>query len=59
MINFLFRAQIWLDWCPDGHGMWLDRGELALVHQIRTETEALSDEQKQKLLEQVAGLSRR
>jgi Zn-finger nucleic acid-binding protein len=56
MINFHFRQEVWLDWCDEGHGMWLDRGEMALVHRIREQSQALSEEQKQGLRDQVGAI---
>lgn len=56
MTNFLFREKVWLDWCPEGHGMWLDQGELAVVHHIRNEAEAMTEEQKAQVKEQLEGL---
>jgi len=32
MENFVFEGTgIWIDGCPHGHGIWLDRGELKLL----------------------------
>lgn len=56
MINFHFRSQVWLDWCEEGHGMWLDRGELALVHQIRDEAQSLSAAESNQLKGQIDSL---
>lgn len=58
MINFLFRQEIWLDWCDEGHGMWLDRGEVALVHRILKASPPLSEEQKQGMRDQVGAIQR-
>lgn len=54
MVNFLFRGQIWLDWCQDGHGMWLDRGELATVHALVKAAEQMSPEERSQAHAQVA-----
>lgn len=53
MIDFLFRDQLWLDWCPEGHGMWLDKGEVRLVHRLRAAAEHLTAEQRQDALNKV------
>jgi len=29
--NYDFKSGIWLDACPKGHGIWLDKGELLLL----------------------------
>lgn len=46
MHNYLFRDQVWLDSCPHGHGLWFDRGELAMVHQVRQAASRLTDAEK-------------
>lgn len=56
MINFHFRSQVWLDWCAEQHGIWLDRGELALVHQIRDEARSLTEAETGELQNQVIRL---
>jgi Zn-finger nucleic acid-binding protein len=36
MENFKFEATgVWVDSCPDGHGLWLDNGELRLLAERR------------------------
>ena len=51
--SFLFQSEIWLDWCEDGHGMWLDRGELAVVHKLRCAAGRLSEEQRDRVRAEV------
>ena len=39
MDNFKFEETgVWVDACPDNHGIWLDRGELRLLAQ-RTQSQ--------------------
>lgn len=28
---FGYQSSIWVDGCPDGHGIWLDPGELSMI----------------------------
>ena len=46
MTNFQFRSQVWLDACPDGHGVWLDRGELGMVHSLRASALQMSPSER-------------
>lgn len=47
MHNYMFRSQVWLDSCAHGHGIWLDRGELAMVQQARQAASQLSPAEKE------------
>lgn len=28
-----YQGGVWIDRCPDGHGLWLDSGEMAAIYQ--------------------------
>jgi len=30
-MEFRYTSGIWVDYCPDGHGVWLDSGEMGLI----------------------------
>jgi len=47
MRNYDFRNGVYLDSCPNGHGIWLDRGELEIVHRIRQAAGELTREERQ------------
>lgn len=47
--QFWYTSGIWVDYCPDGHGIWLDRGEARLLKDFhnRMATGELSDTEKE------------
>ena len=51
-----YTSPVSLDQCPDGHGTWIDAGEVQAMEQFE-EGEVLSDEKKRRLEERL-GLDR-
>lgn len=45
--QFEYQSGIWIDACPDGHGVWLDGGELELIRGYRLRSrEPMTAEEK-------------
>jgi Zn-finger nucleic acid-binding protein len=36
--QFAYQSGIWIDACPDQHGIWLDAGELSLIREYQENT---------------------
>ena len=47
MRNYSFRNDVYLDSCPQGHGIWLDSGELEMVHRIRQSASQMTQGERQ------------
>jgi Zn-finger nucleic acid-binding protein len=45
-VQFDVRSGIWLDHCPDDHGVWLDAGEIDLVIQYKRQIRELGCQKK-------------
>lgn len=41
--EYAFTSQVMIDQCPKGHGMWLDRGELARLEKFYEDETDISD----------------
>lgn len=53
-MQFQYNSSIWVDYCPKGHGVWLDSGEMRLVkdyYDHSSQNKELSDEEKNNLVE--------
>lgn len=37
-VEFQYKSGIWVDYCPNGQGIWLDQGELALIKEYKSNT---------------------
>ena len=48
--QFGYQSGIWIDACPDQHGVWLDAGELPLVLQFQQQSigQEMSQDEKQR-----------
>jgi len=60
--QFRYSSGIWVDYCPNGHGVWLDGGEMRLIkdyHERISSSEGLSYEEKQSLSDSFKTLDHR
>lgn len=47
---FGYQSGIWIDGCPDNHGIWLDGGELSLIRDYQQRCQGpLNSEERQKM----------
>lgn len=53
-MQFQYNSNIWVDYCPKGHGVWLDSGEMRLVkeyYENTSQNKEMTCEEKNKLVE--------
>lgn len=55
--QFAYQSGIWIDACPDQHGVWLDAGELPLILQYQQQTSGSELTQAEKQRAAVAMLT--
>ena len=49
-VEFQYVSGIWVDYCPNGHGAWLDSGELKLIKDYKKQMESpMSSEEKNQM----------
>lgn len=57
MENFKFEETgVWIDGCSEGHGIWLDNGELRLISQRAKGKDAAESDDNDTILDAVSDL---